>query len=127
MKAGACYIEEQNTDHMFWNIYLQKEVLVEVLVLGYALGLMSYRMQSLVLFANQCCVQRIIQSLVFLHSIVCSLLGGHQNLSIPCEFFFLEYYSFFQQEEPPLVFRVYTGLFWLTLYPGVQTKLLSLP
>ena len=55
---------------------------------------MSYRMNSLSLFASWCFVQRIGKPLVFLHCLVCNLLGGCQSLSIPHKFSFLEYYYF---------------------------------
>ena len=59
-----------------------------------SMGHVSYLINSLGWFASWGCVQRIGQSLVFLHCLVFNLLGERQSLSIPHKISFLEYYSF---------------------------------
>ena len=47
MRAAAWYLDNQNNDQLCWHMYIQREELVEVLMLEEELGLMSYHMQSL--------------------------------------------------------------------------------
>ena len=67
---------------------------MEVLMVDEVLILMSYQMNSLGLFTSWGFLQRIFKPLVLIHFLACTLLGEHQSLSIPCEFSFLEYYTF---------------------------------
>ena len=82
----------------YWPVVMKSVIkiagLVVVLMVKETLELMIYLIHSLGWFASWCCLQMSYQPLVFLHCIVCNILGKRQSLSIPHKFPFLEYYSF---------------------------------